>query len=71
MLVNKLKLNDDKTEFLKFLPQSQQGHTTPSSIKIGAESIDTSVRAKNLGVIIDPSLNLASHITATGRAANY
>ena len=71
MLVNKLKVNDDKTEFLKFLPQSQHEHITPSSIKIGAESIDTSAKAKNLGVIIDLSLNLASHITATGRAANY
>ncbi len=38
MLVNKLKLNDDKTEFLKFLPQSQHEHITPSSIKIGSES---------------------------------
>ncbi len=57
-------------EFLKFLPQSQHEHITRSSIKIGAESIDTSTKAKNLGVIIDPSLNLASHITATGRAAN-
>ncbi len=71
MLVNKLKLNDDMTEFLKFLPQSQHEHITPSFIQIGAESIVTSTKAKNLGVIIDPSLNLASHMTATGRAANY
>ena len=71
MLINKLKLNDDKTEFLKFLPQSQHEHITPSSIKVGAESINTSAKAKNLGVIIDPSLNLASHMTATCRAANY
>ena len=38
---NKLKLNDDKTEFLKFLPQSQHEHITPSSLKSGSESITT------------------------------
>ena len=34
MLVNKLKLNDDKTEFLKFQLVSQHVHTTPSSLKM-------------------------------------
>ena len=71
MLVNKSKLNNDKIELSKILPQSQHEHITPSSIKIGTEPINTSAKAKNLGVIIDPSLNLASHITTTCRIANY
>ena len=71
MLVNRLKLNNDKMEFLKFLPQFQTEPITSDSLQIGNELIGTSTKATNLGVIIDPNPGLSSHITVTCRAATY
>ncbi len=65
------QLNDDKTEFLKFLPQPWHESTTPNSIQIGTENIGLSTNAKNLGVLFDPSLNLSTHISATCKSAFY
>ncbi len=73
MLANKLKLNDDKTEFLRFLPNrsmSDEKNQNPL-ICIGADRVSLSAHAKNLGVIMDPSLSLSSHITSTCKAANF
>ena len=61
MLTNRLKLNDDKTEFLKFVPQPHPNSITPNSLLIGSEHITTSTKAKNLGVLFDPSLTLSTH----------
>ena len=70
MLANRLKLKYDKTEFIKFLPQSH--HTiTPDTLQIGTAQIDTSIKTKNLAVILDLSLNLSSHKMKTCRSATY
>ena len=69
MLENKLKLNDDKTEFLKFLPQPHNESITLSSLQIGNENIGLSTKAKNLEALFNPSLNLSTHITATCKSA--
>ena len=73
MLSNRLKLNDDKTEFLQFLPNN-----TPTKcldiapiIHIGADNVTLSDQAKNLGVILDPDLSMSVHITSTCKAAIY
>ena len=71
MLENKLKLHDDKTEFLKFLPQRLNESITPSSLQIGNENIGLSTKAKNLEVLFDSSLNLYTHISATCKSAFY
>ena len=71
MLENKLKLNDDKTEFIKFLPQPCSESITPSSPQKGNENIGLSTKAKNLGVLLDRSLNLSTHISATCKSAFY
>ena len=70
MLENRLKRNDDKPEFLKFLIQPWNETITPSSLKIGMENIGLFTKAKNLGVLFDPSLNL-THISATCKSAFY
>ncbi len=44
---------------------------TPDSLHIGSDLIAVLTKAKNLGVLFDPSLNLSSHITATCKSANY
>ncbi len=71
MLENRLKLNDDKTEFLKLISQPQNETITPNSLKIGTENIGLLTKAKNLGVLFDPSLNLSTHISATCKSAFY
>ena len=52
MLRNRLKLNDDKTEFLKFLPPSNTNSVTPDSLHIGSDLIALSTNVKNLGVLL-------------------
>ena len=73
MLANMLKGNDDKTEFIQFLPSSTA--TKPSVpdpvIKIGNDEVTTGQQAKNLGFMFNSDLSLKSHITATCKAANY
>ena len=71
MLTNRLKLNDDKTEFLKFLPQPHPTSITHDSLLIGSDHINMFAKAKNLGLFFDPSLNLSSHITLTCKSANF
>ena len=71
MLKNRLKLNDDRTEFWKFLPSSNTQSVIPDSLHIGSDLIDLLTKAENLGVLLDQSLNLSSHITATCKSANY
>ncbi len=70
MLANRLKLNDDKTEYLQFLPHlKDKSPTTP--ITIGTESIDMSLSAKNLGILFGSNLSLLSHINTVTKAAYF
>ena len=46
MLMNRLKLNDDKTEFLKFLPHPNSNSITLNSPCIGSEHIAMSIKLK-------------------------
>ena len=61
MLINKLKLNDDKTEAILINPKSFT--VDISCIRIGTEEINFNESAKNLGVIFDKDLNLSNHIS--------
>ncbi len=72
MLFNKLKLNDDKTEFLRFLTNQSMSNMKSHnpSICIGSDNVSLSSQAKNLEVILDFSLSLSSHITSTCKTAN-
>jgi hypothetical protein len=64
MSQNKLKLNDDKTEFL-VLSSSRQQHKIPeASLSIGSATIARSKTARNLGVIFDSTLSMESHVSA-------
>ncbi len=70
MLANGLKLNDDKTEYLQFLPhQKDKLPTTPITIR--TESIDMSKSAKNIGVLFGSNLSLSSHINTISKAAYF
>ncbi len=70
MALNKLKLNDSKTEVLE-LSSTPCSAPTTTTITIGCEDISTSLVAKNLSVTLDSSMSLSSHITQTCKAANF
>ena len=65
MLVNKLKINDSKTEFLIIGSKHQLNKITIDSIKIGDSDIQPVTNVKNLGVLIDNNLSIENHVTKT------
>ncbi len=70
MRLNKLKLNDDKTDILLFSSNPQK--TGPSvAVTIGTDQISLSAVGKNLGVTLDPSMSNGPHITNICKASNY
>ena len=73
MIAQKLKINDDKTEFVIFgSPYMHQNlDKTELNLSVGTCNIDPSKSAKNLGVIFDQNLNMDQQITKTCQAANF
>ena len=72
MIKNKLKINDDKTEFLVIA--SANGHSKISSdnkLKVGNALIPPSSSARNLGVIFDDHMNMEDHVTSVCKSARF
>ena len=61
MIFNKLKINDDKTEFLLISSQRTPLHSD-KSLKIGSCTISSSSSCRNLGVIFDKHANMESQV---------
>ena len=74
MTVNKLKLNDDKTEVM-IISSSRMSTalSIPDSFDIGNASVPFSdtVKNKNLGVTLDCHLSLKTHVLNLVRTANF
>ena len=72
MTVNKLKLNDDKTEVM-LVSSKQMSHklTVPDSMIVGDATISFTRAVKNLGVTLDNHLEMEDHVYATIRASNF
>lgn len=63
MDVNKLKLNEDKTEMILIKPQkSSSGASLPSSVDLNGTSIALASSVRNLGVTLDQSLSFQQHV---------
>ena len=62
MAENKLQLNDQKTEFLIICAPWKRDCVQFDEIEIGDTRISSTTDAKNLGVIMDKSLNMEKHI---------
>ena len=65
MLMNKLKLNEEKTEIILCNPKKFDIHI--SSLKFGDEVVNFSNSGKNLGVVFDEKLNMNEHITSVSK----
>ena len=64
-----LKLNPDKTEFIRFGYRSQLAKCTTSYVTISDSTIPKSPSVKYLGVALDENLNLKKHILSKCRKA--
>lgn len=62
MTVNKLKLNDDKTEFLIISSKYHKSKPTTNSLQIASSNIHASCNARNLGIVFDNTLSMEDHI---------
>ena len=70
MTANKLKLNNDKSEFL-FLHSRFRHSLPPPTISVGMENIRPSQQARNLGVIFDDTMSLSPHVNTIVKGAFY
>ena len=64
MILNKLKINDAKTEFIIFRSTQMKHDLNSLSVNVGDSQIVPSVKVRNLGVILDQSLTFDDHISA-------
>ena len=70
MTVNKLQLNDDKTEFMLACPKKFLGLSSlPTSVNIKNTRVSFSTSVRSLGVTLDQSLSLQQHVSNICRSA--
>ena len=58
---NQMIMNDDKTEFIPFVPKRYDNLIEHSSIIVGKNKITASSTVTNLGVVLDRNLTMAYH----------
>ena len=73
MMINRLKLNGDKTEMLIIgtNKNKQCRKLSNISITVGGSVIEASEKARNLGAVFDTNLTLKSHVSVVCKAARY
>ena len=62
MVIHRLNLNDDKTEYVYLVSSQSGGDIDVEPITIGESSIQPKTSARNIGVIFDSFLNMDSQI---------
>ena len=70
MIRNKLKINDDKTEFL-LVTSSRANFTDNINLKIGNENIPPTDSCKSLGVMLDSHFTMDTQINHLCRAIHF
>ena len=71
MLQDRLKLNDDKTEFIIIGTRQQLVKVNIDSLQVGESSTAPSNRVKNLGCWFDGQLKMDTHINSICKTAFY
>ena len=70
MLINNLKLNNDKTELL-VLHSKYRCQPPIESMKVGESPVIPSLSAKNIGVLFDTTMNLEDHVKSVCKGSFY
>lgn len=71
MIENKLKLNDDKSEFILISSPHNKQKFDMLSINIGPEIVNVTDSVRNLGVMMDSVLNMEDHVTSVCRTCYF
>ena len=71
LLINRMKLNDDKTEFLITGTDQQRKKLEMHTINVGNTEITVSESVKNLGVYLDSELKMEKHVNDICRRGYY
>ena len=71
MIADRLKLNDDKTEFMIIGTRAQLDKVNVSEIVVGQAKVPAVMIVRNLGMWLDTNPTMSAHITETSQAAIY
>ena len=71
MCLNKLKLNDNKTEFIIFGSPSGLKKVTTTSVLVGGHSIASSSSVRNIGAYMDSKLSMDAQVTNMCKSARH
>ena len=71
LVKNKLKMNDNKTEFLVLTSSTLKRCHDDLYISVGDSCISSSVNVKNLGIVFDKFLNADAHISYVCKSVYY
>ncbi len=71
MLINRLKLNDDKTSFMHFLSPYHLNKFGSTSIQVGDTVIHSETQCKNLGVMFDCHLSMKEQVANICKKCHY
>ena len=71
MNINRLKMNESKTEFIVFGSRQQLMKSTITSLNVNNVQVEVSESIKYIGVYLDKNLNFKKHITAKCKVASF
>ena len=71
MIADRLKLNDDKTEFMIIGTRAQLDKVNVSEIVVGQAKVPAVTIVRNLGTWLDTNLTMSAHINETCCAKDY
>jgi hypothetical protein len=71
MVMNKLKLNDDKSELLVITPSRQTHKCNLNQIKMGDCDVTASESIRNLGIMFDNTMSMKPQVNAVVKQTNY
>ncbi len=71
MLVNKLKLNGNKTEFIKIASKTNTVPSSLTSLRVDTDVVQPTISARNLGVTFDSEMSLSPHVQSLCKSANF
>ena len=71
MLVNKLKVNGNKTEFIKIASKNHTTSSVQTSLRVDMDVVLLTTSARNLGVMFDSEMSLIPHVQSLCKSANF